>query len=146
VRDGVYQCVSVCTAAISGGCEHCTAPPDSALCVACMAFLSTRCCVDGWSQLRVFPGAHGRRCALLRVQRGVAQELSYLDLRVAGAAVCLCVGVGGCGCGCGCGCGLRVPGSSGRHPYLLLLARNTLCMGSIVVGGRGGVCVVTLFG
>ncbi len=36
-------------------------------------------------QVRIFPGAHGRRCALLRVQKGMVEEVPYVDLRVAGA-------------------------------------------------------------
>jgi len=33
--------------------------------------------------VRCFPGAHGRRCALVHIQRGTQEEVCYTDLRVA---------------------------------------------------------------
>lgn len=35
--------------------------------------------------MTVLAGAHGRRCALLRVSRNTCDDVAYLDLRVAGA-------------------------------------------------------------
>lgn len=37
------------------------------------------------TQVQYLPGAHGRRCAVMQVLRGTLEEVSYTELRVAGA-------------------------------------------------------------
>ena len=40
-------------------------------------------------QVRHLAGAHGRLSALVRVARGMAEEATWTDLRIAGALACI---------------------------------------------------------